>query len=57
MPTTNVASLDPKTMRLQEIIRYPDNNTFGRGTTAIQVGREIWVGSFQGDRIARFSRQ
>lgn len=54
MTTSNVARVDPETLTLEEIIRRPNDETFAMGTTAIEVGDEIWVGSLQGDRIARF---
>jgi len=52
--TTNVVKIDPNTLKVQEIIRHPNGTEFGSGTVAVQVGTEIWVGSFSGDRIARF---
>jgi hypothetical protein len=52
--TSNVVKVDPNTLKVQEIIRHPNSNEFGAGTVAIQVGREIWMGSFRGDRIAIF---
>jgi sugar lactone lactonase YvrE len=57
MRTANVARLDPVTLRLQEIVRYPETVTFKTGTVALQVAREIWVGSMRGERIARFPLQ
>jgi hypothetical protein len=41
-------------MMAGENIRHPDSAEFGSGTVAGQIGKEIWVGSFRGDRIARF---
>jgi hypothetical protein len=41
-------------MKVEELIRYPFNETFNFSTVAIQVGKEIWVGSVRGDRIGRF---
>ena len=52
--TTNVVKIDPNTLKVQEIIRHPSAAGFGPGTVAVQIGKEIWVGSFRGDRIARF---
>jgi hypothetical protein len=52
--TTNVVKINPDTLSVQEIIRHPNTPEFGSGTVALQVGREIWVGSFRGDRIAVF---
>src|SRR6266853_459347 len=53
--TSNVVRIDPNTLKVQEIIRHPSSPEFGPGTVAVQIGKEIWVGSFRGDRIARFS--
>lgn len=53
-PATHVVKIDPATLKVQEIIRQPNAPEFGNGTVALQVGNEIWVGSFRGDRIARF---
>ena len=55
MTTSNVAKVDVNTWQLEEIIRHKNDDTFGTGTVALQGGDEIWVGSLQGDRIARFS--
>jgi hypothetical protein len=52
--TSNVARIDPKTMTAQEIVRYPSNDDFFGATAALQVGREVWMGSVRGDRIARY---
>lgn len=57
MTTSNVAQIDPRAWQLEEIIRYDNNDTFSMGTGALVVGDEVWVGSLQGDRIARFPRQ
>lgn len=52
--TTNIVKINPSTLKVQEIIRHPNGPEFGSGTVALQVGKEIWVGSFRGDRIAVF---
>ena len=52
--TSNVAKVNPNTLTFQELVRYPYNDAFSLGTVAIQIGREIWVGSARGDRIALF---
>jgi len=52
--TSNVVKIDLKTMKVQELIREPNSPAFGSGTVAVEVGKELWVGSFRGDRIARF---
>ena len=54
MQTSNVVKINPTTLKVQEIIRHPDSAGFGSGTVAVQIGKEVWVGSFRGDRIAIF---
>jgi len=52
--TSNVVKIDPNTLKVQEIIKQDNTPQFGSGTVAVQIGKEIWVGSFRGDRIAIF---
>ena len=53
--TTNVAKIDPDTLASEEIIRHPSDELVIAGTTALQVGDEIWVGQIgERNRIARF---
>jgi hypothetical protein len=52
--TSNVVKIDPSTLKVQEIIKQANTPEFGSGTVAVQIGKEIWVGSFRGDRIAIF---
>ena len=49
-----VVSIDPRTLAVREILRHPDTPAFGAGTVALEVGDELWVGSFRGDRLAIF---
>jgi sugar lactone lactonase YvrE len=53
-PTTNIVKVDPATLKVTEILAQPNIPEFGAGTVTVQVGRELWVGSFRGDRIAIF---
>lgn len=52
-----VARIDPKAWTAREIIRYPANEKFFSSTVALQVGKEIWIGTITGDRIARYPVQ
>jgi sugar lactone lactonase YvrE len=52
--TSNVVKINPTTLKVQEIIRRPNSAEFGSGTVTVQVGKDLWVGSFRGDRIAIF---
>jgi hypothetical protein len=50
---SRVLGVDPETLEVEELIDYgPD--TFGAATTALQVGREIWVGTARDQGLARF---
>jgi hypothetical protein len=50
---SRVISVDPETLAAEQLIEYgPD--TFGAATTALQVGREIWVGTARDQGLARF---
>jgi hypothetical protein len=52
--TSNIVKINPETMAVRDVIREPASATFGAGTVAVEVGSQIWVGSFRGDRIAIF---
>jgi len=52
--TSNVARIDPQTLKVEQIITYPANERFFSSTVALQVGKEIWIGTITGDRIARY---
>jgi hypothetical protein len=52
--TSNVAKVDPSTLQFRELVRYPYSNALSTGTVAIQMGKELWVGSVPSDRIAIF---
>ncbi len=50
---SRVIAIDPETLATERLIEYgPD--TFGAATTALQVGREIWVGTARDQGLARF---
>ena len=44
--------LDPAAMTIAPYLKVDGNAQFDNGTTAIQVGKEVWIGTFRGDRIA-----
>jgi len=52
--TSNVAKVDPDSLKVQELVRHPYGDILTAGTVAIQIGKELWVGSVRGDRIAIF---
>jgi hypothetical protein len=47
-----VVKINPDTLAVREIYRRPDDARFRFGTVAVEVGNQLWVGSYQGDRIA-----
>ena len=47
-----VVMIDPETLEAETIYSQDDMPGFGGGTVALEVGDDIWVGSFRGDRIA-----
>jgi hypothetical protein len=52
--TSNVVKVDPTTLKFQELVRHTNIDGFGVSTVAIQIGKELWLGSARGDRIAIF---
>ena len=46
--------VNPATLKFQELVRHPNIDGFGVTTVAIQVAKELWLGSVRGDRIAIF---
>jgi sugar lactone lactonase YvrE len=53
--SSNVAVIIPETLQVRPIFQHPYIEGFAASTTAIQVGDEIWLGTFRGARIAYFS--
>ena len=51
---TVVVRIDPRTLKVTELLRRPAGAGFSAGTVAVEVGKTLWVGSFTGDRIAIF---
>jgi hypothetical protein len=49
-----ILRLDPQTFTVQPFEHAETAPEFGAGTVALTVGDEVWVGTFKGDRIARF---
>jgi sugar lactone lactonase YvrE len=52
---TTVVKVDPKTLAITPLLKRPNSDAFGAGTVAVEIGKDFWVGSFRGDRIAVFS--
>ena len=49
-----VLRFDPHTLALEQLLDEPGSPVFGGASAAIIVGEEIWVGTFRGDRVARY---
>ncbi|WP_153067277.1 hypothetical protein [Steroidobacter cummioxidans] len=49
-----VIAVDPVSLSIQPLLDEPGSTTFGGASAAIQVGEELWVGTFSGLRIARY---
>jgi hypothetical protein len=49
---TTIIKLDPTTMKTRVIARLPPNAIFSDGTTALQVGDTLFLGSYRGDAVA-----
>lgn len=48
-----IVAVDPATMTTLGPIYESDGTPMGAGTVGLQVGRELFIGSFKGDRILR----
>jgi hypothetical protein len=53
--TTQIVKIDPKTLKVTEVLNRPQVGPFNAGTVAVEVGNQYWVGSFRGDRLAIFA--
>ena len=49
-----VVRLDPETAVATPLLDEPGSAVFGGASVAIAVGNELWVGTFRGDRVARY---
>jgi len=47
-----VQAIDPETMNGKAILQGPANDHFSNITMGLPVGKEIWIGTFAGDRVA-----
>lgn len=52
--TSNVARIDPATLKFERIFQHKAIPGFVASTTAIQIGEEMWLGAQRGDRLAYF---
>lgn len=56
-PTCRVGSaavkINTSTLQTSRVVNYAGNDSFEGATTVLEVGKEYWLGSYKGDRIAR----
>jgi hypothetical protein len=48
----SILSRNESSDRPGTIQRQPTTPAFAAGTVAVEIGSQLWVGSFRGDRIA-----
>jgi hypothetical protein len=47
-----VKAINPQTMETEDLAKSPAHENFSNITMGLQVGNELWIGTFSGDRIA-----
>jgi hypothetical protein len=52
MAASIVVKIDPKTLSVREVVRRPNTPAFSNGTVAVEIGKQLWLGTFRGDRAA-----
>jgi len=50
---TIAVAIDPATMQDTVVVQTAANASFSNATMVLPIGREAWIGTFSGDRIAR----
>lgn len=50
--TSNVARIDPVTLKFERIFQHKTIPGFVASTTAVPIGEEMWLGAQRGDRLA-----
>jgi hypothetical protein len=48
----SAVKLDPNAMTIAPYVREAGTAAFDNGTTTLQVGKELWIGTYRGDRVA-----
>jgi len=44
--------VDPRTLKVTPLVKEPGLAEFDDATSAVQVGKTYWFGTFRGDRVA-----
>ncbi len=50
-----VSAIDPDTMAAETLLERDGTSAFGMASVAVPIGNELFIGSFIGDRIARYT--
>jgi hypothetical protein len=50
--SSRVVKVNPQTLAVTDILTRPDDAAFAGNTTALEIGKSLWLGSYRGDRIA-----
>lgn len=53
--TSTIGRIDPKKWTYMQLVDHPTSDTIAAATVAIQVGDQLWSGSFRGDRLALYA--
>jgi hypothetical protein len=48
----SAVKIDPKTMAQTPFVKLAGTAAFDNGTTTLQVGQDLWIGTYRGDRVA-----
>jgi hypothetical protein len=48
----SAVKLDPNAMTIAPYVKEAGTAAFDNGTTTLQVGKELWIGTYRGDRVA-----
>ena len=49
--STRIVKIHPETLKVTEVLNRPNTPEFSNGTVTVQIGKELWVGTFRGDRL------
>ena len=48
----SAVKIDPETLALTPYVKMAGSKAFDNGTTTLTVGKELWIGTYRGDRVA-----
>ena len=48
----SAVKIDPETLAQTPYLKLPGTAAFDNGTTTLQVGKDLWIGTYRGDRVA-----